>query len=354
MRKAARKAYEDIAVIARSGGEIATLAPLLCRLTRGYVGAAAVALFWMDEEGRPVGFHHEDSPAEARDLFANEFHRLFVGPDEINVASLSRRSERNVGHLIAPPASYYRSNTYNLLVRPSGHHHALDLRVDISCRARIVVLAFREHGRPFGMEEARLFQGLEAILASASLGSLAERWIARSPQGHLVVDADARTIRFLDAAGAGMLAQCSLVGQGVRLVGTPSVVPHFIADLCRAARNTRLPASGIAMVPVGRLAMCAQEMTVPSEAGAGAFIVTLEQQVPLSRAALDMVMETRLSPTQKHLLVAAARGQRRNEAAAELGVSPEALKKHLAVVYSTLDLHGWDDIADRVRRHAAP
>lgn len=353
MRKAARKAFEDIAVTARSGGEIATLAPLLCRLTRSYVGATAVALFWMDEEGRPVGFHHEDSPADARDLFANEFHRLFVGPDEINVASLSRRSGQNVGHLIDPPASYYRSNTYNLLVRASGHHHALDLRVDIAGRARIVILAFREHGRPFGMEEAMLLQRLEAVLARAPQAAVAERWVARAPQGHLVVDADARTLRFLDDAAAGMLSHCSLVGQGVRLAGTPGVAPHFVADLCRDARNTRLPSSGFALVPAGRLAMCAQEMRAPSEAGTGAFIVTLEQQVPLSRAALDMVMETRLSPTQKQLVVAAARGQRRSEAAANLGVSPEALKKHLGAVYSTLDLHGWEDIADRVRRHAA-
>ena len=242
--------------------------------------------------------------------------------------------------------------------RPSGHHHALDLRVDIAGRARIVVLAFSEQGRPFGDEEARLIQGLEALLANRPETVADERWVARSPQGHLVVDGDACTIRFLDAAGAGMLSQCSLVGQGVRLAGMPGVAPNFIADLCRAARRTGLPASGTALVPAGRLAVSVQEMQAPemrapAERGSGAFIVTLEQQVPLSRAALDMVMETRLSPTQKHLVVAAARGQRRSAAAAELGVGPEALKKHLAAVYSTLDLHGWEDIADRVRRHAA-
>ena len=60
--------------------------PAFCAVLRTLVGADAAALFWLDAQGRPEGFFHEDSPAGAQDLFLNEFDRLFAGRTRILIS----------------------------------------------------------------------------------------------------------------------------------------------------------------------------------------------------------------------------------------------------------------------------
>ena len=102
---------------------VAPIAPDVAKLLRKLAAADAAALFWLDDQGMPEGFFHEDSPPEVRDLFLNEFERLFVGEGETNVLALARYQGRAIGRLLSPDADYFRSNTYNLLVRAGGHHH---------------------------------------------------------------------------------------------------------------------------------------------------------------------------------------------------------------------------------------
>ena len=77
--------WQELDLLCRLGLGLAPIAPDVCALLRQLAGAVAAALFWLDEEGLPEGFFHEDSPDSVRDLFLNEFERLFVGPHETNV-----------------------------------------------------------------------------------------------------------------------------------------------------------------------------------------------------------------------------------------------------------------------------
>ncbi len=52
MRHADTQAFHDISLVCRAGYDIGTLTPLLCRLVRIYIGAAAVGIFWMDGSGK--------------------------------------------------------------------------------------------------------------------------------------------------------------------------------------------------------------------------------------------------------------------------------------------------------------
>lgn len=133
----------ELDLLRRTGAGISAIAPMACRILRELVRADAAALFWLDRDGLPEGFFHEDSPAPMRGLFVNAFEELFLGPVELNVAMLARLRGQRAGHLLAPPPECFRSNTFNVLVRPSGHQHALDLRVDHAGRPRAIVLLFR-------------------------------------------------------------------------------------------------------------------------------------------------------------------------------------------------------------------
>lgn len=344
----ASKAFRDIGLVCRAGLDIASITPILCRLIRTYIGAAAVAIFWMDERGMPAGFHHEDSPPGARDLFANEFETLFLGPSEINVAQLaSEAGPQRAGFLLAPPESYFRSNTFNLLVRPSGHQHCIDLRVDWNGRPRIVVLSFRERSQPFAAADVERLGYLEPALRTALREQRADNCIAAGAAGHIVIDNDAATIRFLDGRAHSLLQDITLVGQQIR-VGTPLVrAPRFLVDLCDAARHSLTVCQSL-VIPSGRLLAEVAALSSPSDAAQSVFMVRLQHQMPAPLLALERVLDCKLSPTQKLLILEATRGTRRLDAASAHRLSNEALKKHLAAIYTELDVGGWEEIGMRL------
>ena len=72
-----------------------------------------------------------------------------------------------VGQLLAPPRSYFRSNTFQLLVRASGHHHSLDVRLEPDGTAAGMLALFRPPGRGFDAAEAAQAQRIGLHLEHA-------------------------------------------------------------------------------------------------------------------------------------------------------------------------------------------
>ena len=352
MARAARHKWQELALVCEIGVGIAAIAPSVCRLLRELAGADAAALFWMDERGLPEGFFHEDSTVEAQNLFVNEFERLFLGPAELNVATLVKLDGPGWGHLLAPPASYWRSNTFNLLVRASGHRHAIDLRIEHHGQARAVALLFRAEGRPF--EEAdlatlrraapALSRAFERATTDGTWEPPGERSDAPSGRGGtLIVDAGGERLLFA-GEGARLLLQASnLVGQGIPADGPLRAPPAFARRLCAELAAGRITRE---IIPVarGRLVVTAEPLREPDGAVRVVSLgVTLE--VPRRLRFVAGLMALDLSPRQRSLLLAAASGETRAAAATRTGTSAEAMKKHLATIYDATGLRSWTDLA---------
>ncbi len=351
MARAAKSKWHELELVCEIGVGIAAIAPSVCRLLRELAGADAAALFWMDERGLPEGFFHEDSTAEAQNLFVNEFERLFLGPAELNVATLVKLDGPGWGHLLAPPASYWRSNTFNLLVRASGHRHAIDLRIEHRGLARAVALLFRVERRPFQEADlATLRRALPALSRAFERVTPDDTWEpagerSGAPSGRggtLIVDASGERLMFA-GEGARLLLQASnLVGQGIPADGPLRAPPVFARRLCAelaAGRSTR----EIIPVAQGRLVVTAEPLAEPD----GAFrvvslAVTLE--VPRRLRFVEGLMALDLSPRQRSLLLAAASGETRTAAATRTRTSAEAMKKHLATIYDATGLRSWGDL----------
>lgn len=255
------------------------------------------------------------------------------------------------GHLLAPPASYWRSNTFNLLVRASGHHHAIDLRIEHRGLARAVALMFRVEGRPF--EEAdlatlrralpALSRAFERVTTDDTWEPAGERSGAPSGRGGtLIVDATGERLLFA-GEGARLLLQASnLVGQGIPVHGPLRAPPAFARRLCAELTAGRISRE-IIPVPQGRLVVAAEPLAEPD----GAFrvvslAVTLE--VPRRLRFVEGLMALDLSPRQRSLLLAAASGETRAAAATRTRTSAEAMKKHLATIYDATGLRSWSDL----------
>jgi DNA-binding CsgD family transcriptional regulator len=346
-----RELWTRLQLLCRCGAGLQALAPDLCALLRQWVGADAVALFWLDAQGMPEGFFHEDSPAAVQALFLDEFERLFVGPDEINVLALAQRKDAAMGHLVAPQASYFRSNTFNLLVRPSGHRHCLDLRVEAQGRARAVVLLFRAPGRPFGaVEAACLRQTLPALrqaIAQAPDPTARPGQVLAS--GHLLVDAAGQQILWHDASALGLLGQANLVGTGYLKTRPLAAPPPLVTALCGALAGGQPVALSQHPVPGGWLRLEARAMQPGTPGAPAAVLVSLEQWQPQSLDVARRVAALPLSPLQREISLLAGLGHARAECLQELGVSNEALKKHLKAIYATTGCADWGEL----RQHLA-
>jgi DNA-binding CsgD family transcriptional regulator len=337
----ARNLWQQLDLLTRIGVGIAPVAADLAGLLRRLVGADAAALFWLDDLGMLAGFFHEDSPPEVQEIFLHEYERLFVGQGEINVFELAQRRGRAVGHLLEPGADYFRSNTYNLLVRPSGHHHTLDLRIDVDGRARAVVLLFRAAGRPFAADQAAVLSRAFPYLQRAIEKSHSpDDWQSRTHRGgHILLDAAGTRILMLDQEAAAILRDAPLRGQGLLRSSPPELPRDLLRRLAaQSGRPLRMPIPGGALVASAR----------PLQSTGGdpaAVLVDLTVERPRRLDVVQRILALRLSPLQREIALLAGLGHPRSDCVRVVGVSPEALKKHLRAVFAATGARDWESLA---------
>ncbi|MBO4225740.1 hypothetical protein [Bradyrhizobium neotropicale] len=245
MRYRKRK-WHELDLLCRAGVGIPLLAPAICRTLRDLIGADAVSLFWLDEQGMPAGVFHENAADSALDLFVNEYDRLFTGPSEINVSQIASRTGRPVGHLMNPTRDYYLSNTFNLLVRASGHFHTLDLRVDVDHRPRAVVMLFREQERPFVDQDAfHLAQALPYLRRAVEQRSADSAWERLDLNGYLLVDRSGTTLLKASAEVSRILKAYTIVGQNVCLTGQTTSPPALCRNSAVVSKPPRRSSSSL-------------------------------------------------------------------------------------------------------------
>ena len=338
-------------MLCRLGLGLAPIAPDVCALLRTLVGSDAAALFWMDDNGQPAGFYHEDSPASVRNLFLNEPH-LFVGAGETNITALAQPDGPRTGRLLEPGAQYFRSNSYNLLVRANGHHHTLDLRVEALGRTRAVVGLFRPPGPGFTDAQAALLERAGASLArafvqsAAAHGTLAARGsTAAQATGHVLLNADGRPPALADATALQLLQNAHLPGLG--LYGAS--LADLPADLLH---RLHLQSGGQRHIPVPDGMLHAQAHPLYPVTGAAAkavgssqWLVTLQLQRPQQIDVVRRVRQLPLTPLQREIAVAAGLGLARTDCSAATGISNALLKKHLRTVLEVTGASDWEELA---------
>ena len=343
---AQQRLWQELDLLCRLGLGLAPIAPDVCAVVRALVGADAAAVFWLDEHGLPEGFFHEDSPASAQDLFLNEFERLFVGEGETNVVALARANGPAVGRLLAPDAQYFRSNTYNLLIRAGGHHHTLDLRVEVQGRTRAVLLLFRARGEGFGAADAAVLERASASLQRAfGPGPVAAHMLPPRPEGatgHIVLDAIGQRPVLADGAALALLQGARLRGLGV--LGANATLPPDLALRLgvRPGCASHLP------VPHGLLLVQAHEL-LPPAGGTAQWLITLQLQRPRQIDVVRRVLQLPLSPLQREIAALAGLGHARAHAGPLTGVGDAALKKHMRSILEAAGASDWNELGIHLR-----
>jgi DNA-binding CsgD family transcriptional regulator len=341
-----RSLWHQLDLLCKAGIGIEAIAHDATALIRQAVGADAAAIFWLNDQGLPDGFYHEDSPADVQALFLDEFERLFVGGDEINVFALARHRGRRVGNLILPPPGYFKSNTFNLLVRPSGHRHALDLRVELDGRTRAVVLLFRDKFG-FGDDDARRLDSVTPYLQRAIGLAQDDQECDLLTAGHLLLDVEGSRILMHSQQALAILQGANLAGTGACKNDVLDSPPPFLHRLCVRTRGSMaVPLIVEHAVPGGRIEARATLLSpLAGEAVVhGQILVELRQLRPRRLEVVRRIAALSLSPTQREIALLAGLGHPRADCLQVVGVSKEALKKHLKAVYSATGTSDWESL----------
>jgi hypothetical protein len=350
-RKTAREHLAAIGLYCRTGAGLEALAPVICREVREMIGGAAAALYWLDEDQQPVGYYHEDAPPMPRELFQNQLQELFDGPEQMSAVWLARQTGQSIGRMFNPPASFYDSNVFNLLIKACGHHHTLDVRIDAQGIGRALFGLFRIESEPFTRQEVASIAVIQPLLQNAVENVGADPlWIpAPLLKGTLAVTADGTQLIACSQEATRLLADVSLIGQNLSCDPEKlSQPPRFITALI-AAGGAEKRLGETYPVPGGRLSVLAQWMDSTGMGGQGGFwVIDLQMLVCREIEIASAVLEKKLTPLQREIALHALLGGERSECLRRFDVSKDALKLHVRAILKAFGAESWNEL---VRNH---
>jgi hypothetical protein len=350
--------WTQLKALCTSGLDPISLAPDAFEHVHQLVPNAACALFLTAPNGIPQRFLHEDSPDHVKALFQNEFH-LFLGPQEINVVQIVTAPQaQKAGRLLSPPRDYFRSNTYQMLVRGSGHHHALDVRLQHQQQGLGALMLFREEGAAFRQADLDKLKRVASLFEHA----LAVDPIEWAPWDHgasddalIVTHADAR-VAWISPPAATLLRLVPLVGQAWQGQHLPQALQQLIWSLRgQGPLCDRAPLVRIAVAD-GWLQAHAQWLHTPGQhdlAAPEAMVgLMLKRIVPRQLRFWRALTKVDLSPRSFEVAFALATGASAQAARQRLGLSESVWKDCVKSIYQVFDVNSHNGLVERIQQLA--
>ena len=345
-----RRLLEQLELLCQCGVGIEAIAPSACEIFRRLLDADSGSVFWQDENGIPMGYYHDNAPAEIKDFFVANFDALFSDPDETNMVGMMLPTAPNIGKAIRPgwQESYRASNVYKYLSQPLGHEYMLDARIDLDGRGRVLFCAWNKAERPFATSDigqARLVHDLVLQALTHQRDEIAWTSLA-SRSAHFMTDIAGLRLVAIDAEAEKWLKSAHLLRQNIPMNDNLREAPSFARALAaqlpdKAAAEMAIP------VAAGRLVIRAVRSAVrEGESETAQVFFSLDMQRARDVAIIDHLCSFPLTMMQKRIALFAACGGERATCENRFGVSSEALKKHLNTIYATMNASKWSDLAE--------
>jgi hypothetical protein len=356
--------WARLRILCCSGLDVMCIAPDAFAIVHELVPNAASALFLTSHEGIQEATYHEDCPPSVQELCISET-ALFDGPGEINARQLiATPGTPKIGQLLTPPSAYFASNTYQLLVRGCGHHHALDARLEVDERRFGVLTLFREPGLAFDEKDAEDIHRVALHIEHAfRIGNGSENDTDKivEQEALMVANTDGELL-YLSANAGALLAEVPLAGpQWSNRRALPPVCKRLIDILRDGDRFPwQLPSCSIPL-PGGALEVSvhwlgaagpAPEQAAQAAADNGLVGITLRRMVPASLRVWRNLAAISLSPQQLEVAYWMAVGGGREAARQNLSISDAVLRDCVKAIYDKLGCSSQAEMMAVL--HAAP
>lgn len=351
---------KELELLVITGMGVPPIAPALFSVLSKLIGAEAGGMCWFNEAGVPEGFYHVGASHAVEDLLINHYAELFIGRHEYNPFWYSRNKGLSVGNTLLASKEYLRSNTHNLLIKPSNWHFLLDALVDMDGVSRLTICFFRPVTNPFTENDATrltaLIPTLRRIFYKRSRAIAHQQVNVES--GHMLVSEDGLRVHMIDAVATQLLAKVRLVDQDISMLDKSNVPPQFVKQMCEQLRrdpsqNGRKEfdlAGGTLVVSTCWMTVSPKfesiSQVVPSATNV---LVSLEFRSSGAIESVRSISAWDLSPLQGRIAMYAATGGSRMDCAAHHNVSKEALKKHLREIYAASNCADWLELGRKLQ-----
>jgi hypothetical protein len=329
-------------MLCHCGAGLQSIASPFCAAVRELIEADAGLLVWTGPGGTRPGFCHETAPAEVKD----RFDELFDHSEAVRATSLMNGEGPAIGKMLSHGMqdAFERGTVYRELCLPLNHRYVLDMVVP----GQAAYFALNRAGRPFDRHHAKELEPVwPLMLAALDQGSEPILWRSFGLGGaHLIASMDGREMLAIDDEAERILSNDHLLPRHVDKLALPRSAPGFVGLIAASLANR---ASVELAIPVsdGRLLCKARRTNLLTADGIGsreAVMVGIDQQFSEDVAVIDYLFERPLTGLQRDIAFHAVQGRPRSDCAARFGVSTEALKKHLQVIYRETRVNGWEEL----------
>lgn len=344
-----RRTLERIRLLCGCGAGMEAIAPALCEALHDLIESEANAVFWVDENGVPSGYHHDNAPAELKDFYVRNFEELFTDPTQFSMIAMLDRVEPSIGRAVGDERMKWvlESNVHKYLCAPLGHHHALDMRIDHDGRGRAVFCLWRGESRPYGPDDVAILCEVQPLFqtAVAQVPNMV-RWRGLSSRtAHFITDAAGRELRSIDAEADRTLAASHLLSQNLAAQPPLREAPGFAEQLAAALATQEQAEMSVAVAGGRLLARATWSRIISAGAMESQMLVTIDRQVCTPVLVANYAAALPLTYLQKRIALFAILGGERSSCEAEIGVGSEALKKHLRTIFECTGTSQWPELA---------
>jgi DNA-binding CsgD family transcriptional regulator len=342
MIKKQRDALYRLRTLCCSGFNTVSIAPDIFHHVHKILPNEACALFLTDPLGMPYMFYHEDSPENARALFQNE-PQLFMGRHEYNIFKIATAPIKS-GYFLHPDEEYFSSHTYQHLVRASGHHHTLEVRLEVLSKAAGALLLFREpSSKPFQSADLpHIHQIARYIEYSLNTDSIEQAFLSpiETEQALIMVSPDTQEIQFSTLAAELMLKEIPLI-HNLWQTGKPLpiICTQLIQQLCH---GSQLPETTV-KIPSGHLYVRAEWLNA-QQSTHRLIVLHLKKFMPRSLMLWQFLQKTDLNAQQASVAFLLLTGLSKNMIQTQLSISEAVVKDCIKSIYQYFSVHSLDEL----------
>lgn len=331
--------WRKLRLLCCSGLDLLTIAPDALRYVRQLIPCETAAVFLTSERGEVEASFQEEGLHVVADICMRE-PQLFAGPQEFSTQWLmSSRSGIRHGKLLNPQEAYFSSNTYQLLVRGSGHAHVLDGLLRHDGRDRGILALYREPGTAFSREQLVDLAQTCTMLEHARHADLPDDSTGLQCGSMLVADTSGRLL-YASPDAVAALADISKVG---RFWPNKAFIPEFLRGVtsCLQTTDFHAPMPRVRIpVPEGELE-CVASWLAPAGARALAGTeaplvgITLSHRKPSRLAVFHKLAQAQLTAREMEVAFWILQGGKPETAKSSLGISPSVYRDCARIVYQS-------------------
>ncbi|MDE1964948.1 MAG: helix-turn-helix transcriptional regulator [Xanthomonadaceae bacterium] len=362
-----RKAEARIRQLCCLGLGSEAVVPALLRELHALVPSHSNGFYWAGANGRVSNAYNEIPEAQSiAQLYVRDAYN--TGKREVT-RSLGEAVQREHGvvrdwqTLKVSRRDFYRSDFYNLLLRPLGYGRLLRLVLrGPSGRCGVLQLQRQLRDPDFTDRDVERLSSIEPFLVQALTwreGVRAELLVDSGEYGMLIADGNGRLLAMSPQGRQLLHLACHPRMETGREATLPTHLPPAIAAICM--RLLQLHARGdVAQAPVvshdnvwGRFVFRGHLLDGPADP-TGMIGISVHREVPLP---IQLVHGTRhfdLSPRQAQTAVLLASGLSHQAIAERLGITRHTVIAHARWIYSKLSIHDSGSLREHLLARGKP